>query len=71
MNLGTTCMSSTVHNECSLLCISGFTPIAFSADHAPVVAAAMHKLHSGGNSRGIRFICVVSVATAELPTDIK
>ncbi|MBA3870071.1 MAG: hypothetical protein H0X30_13075 [Anaerolineae bacterium] len=36
-----------------------------------MMAAAMHKLHGGGNSRAIRCICVISAAAAELPADTK
>jgi hypothetical protein len=36
-----------------------------------MMAAAMHKLNGGGNSRAIRCICVISAAAAELPADTK
>jgi len=63
-------MSRTAANTCSPFCTCMLTPIAFSADHPPVFAAAMHKLHSGGIDRASRGICVVSVVTAE-PTATK
>ena len=36
-----------------------------------ITAAAMHKLHSGGNSRAIRCKCVISAPLAVPPADIK